>query len=142
MYIVQLLLISNFFMNFIKKLPVYLLGIIFIVFSLQFFAMIFTHAAMPPMSGLAEQYMGVLFQSGYVWVVKVLELVLGILILVPRTRRIALVLIAPICVNIFLSEVLIIQPPIIQMTPALLVVIFNAIGLYQYRESYMPMVRK
>lgn len=129
-------------MNFIKKLPVYLLGIIFIVFSLQFFVMIFTHASMPPMEGMAAQYMDVLFRSGYVWVVKVLELVLGILILIPRTRRIALVLIAPISINILLSELLIIQPPFAQMIPALLVVIFNIIGLYQYRVAYMPMVRK
>ncbi len=129
-------------MNFIKKIPVYVLGIIFVLFSLQFFVMVLTHTAMPEMPGMAGQYMNILFKSGYVWVVKVLELVIGVLILVPRTRRIALVLIAPICVNIFLSEILIIQPPFAQMVPAFLVVILNSIGLYQYRESYMPMVRK
>ena len=129
-------------MRFLKHIPVVLLAIIFIAFSIQFFVFVFLKLPMPPMSGLAAQYMGVLFESGYVWVVKFLELSIGIMLLIPRVRKLALVLIAPIALNIFLSEILIIQPPTGQMIPAFLVVILTAVGLYQYRASYMPMVQK
>ena len=129
-------------MNFLKKVPVYLLGIIFVVFSIQFFVMIFTHAAMPPMSQMAQTYMTLLFTSGYVWVVKVLELVIGIMLLIPRTQKLALILIAPIVVNIVLSEILIIQPPFAEMIPAFLVLILNFIAIYQRRASYMPIIQK
>ena len=128
-------------MNFLKKVPVYLLGIIFVVFSIQFFVMVFSHSAMPPMSPMAQTYMTLLFTSGYVWVVKVLELVIGIMLLIPRVQKLALILIAPIVLNIFLSEILIIQPPFGEMIPAFLVLILNVIAIYQRRASYMPIVQ-
>lgn len=130
-------------MKYLKKAPVYLLSLIFVVFSLQFFVMMFTGSAqMPPMNPLATDFMNVLFLSGYVWIVKTLELTLGILIAIPRTRNLALILIAPIVVNIFLVEILIVQPPFVQTIPALLVTISAIIAIYQRREVYMPMIRK
>ncbi len=128
-------------MKFIKKLPVILLGLIYALFSIQFFVMIFTGAAMPPMNQLATMFMTVWFISGFVFITKFIELVGGVLLLVPRTRALALIIMAPISVAIFLTELLIIQPPVLQMIPAMLVLVLNAIAIYQYRAKYLPIVR-
>ena len=125
-----------------KALPTVLLGLIFVIFSLQFFYMIFAGGDMPPMNPVASQFMYVLFSTGYVFVVKVLELSIGIMLLIPRTRRLALILIAPIVVNIILSEFLVVKPPIAQSIPALLVLVLNIVGIYQNRATYMPIVAK
>lgn len=97
---------------------------------------------MPPMNDMAVQFNTVMAASGYMYVVKVLELVIGIMLLIPRTRKLALVLIAPIVANILLAEFLIIQPPVVQMIPAFLIGILTIIGIYQHRAAYMPIVRK
>lgn len=98
--------------------------------------------AMPPMSEIASQFMYVFFSTGYIFVIKVLELVIGIMLLIPRTRRLALILIAPIVVNIFLTEFLVIKPPIAEAIPAILVLVLNVIGIYQNRSAYMSIITK
>lgn len=129
-------------MKFIKKLPVYLLGVIFIIFSIQFFVMIMTKAQMPPMNEMATQFMGVLFMSGFVWVIKVMELAFGILLVIPRTQKLGLILIAPIVVGIVLVEMLIVKMGVGPAVPGLLVLILTIIGIYQNRTSYMSIIQK
>jgi putative oxidoreductase len=129
-------------MKYLKKVPVVLLGVIFVIMSLMTFATIIFKIPLPPMQGLGADFMNIFFVSGFVYVVKVLELVIGIMLLIPRTKNLALILIAPIVVNIFLCEVLIIQPPVAEMIPAFLVLILTVIGIYQSRAVYMPMIAK
>lgn len=124
-------------MKFIKALPVYLLGIIFIASSLQFFYSMIWPTQMPEMSGVLLQYFTVLATTKYLLVVKICEFVFGILILVPRTRKLGLVLIAPIIVNIFLSEVLVAKTT----TAGIPLIILVAIALYQNRAAYLPMIQ-
>lgn len=68
---------------------------------------------------------------------KILEVVFGALMLVPRIRPLALVLIAHIVVNIFLYEVFIARA----LSIGVLLVILNVIALYQHRDAYRGMVR-
>lgn len=128
-------------MKFIKKLPVILLGLIFVIFSIQFAIMMIKGAAMPPMNVLATQFMGVWFVSGLVFIIKAIEFVCGVMLLIPRTRALALILIAPITVAILLIEILVVKAGFLAMIPALLIFIFNVIGIYQYRAKYLPIVR-
>jgi hypothetical protein len=77
----------------------YLLGLIFLIFGLNGF---FHFIPMPPPTGLAGQYMGALFVSKYLVVVFLLELIPAILLLVNRYVPLALTLLGPVIVNIFL----------------------------------------
>ena len=81
----------------------YLLGLIFFVFGLNGFIN-FIH--MPPPSGLAGQYMGALFQSHFLVVVFLLELIPAVLLLAGRYIPLALVLLGPVVANIFLFHAL------------------------------------
>ena len=84
-------------MKFIKNIPVYLLALIYLVFGSNHFL---HFIPMPPMAGDAGNFVGLLFTSGYLLVVKILEVTLAVLLLVPKTRAVALLLIAPISINI------------------------------------------
>jgi len=77
----------------------YLLGIIFLVFGANGFL---HFIPLPPPPGLAGQFMVALFASHYLVVVFLLELIPAILLLAGRYVALALVLLGPVIVNIFL----------------------------------------
>jgi putative oxidoreductase len=76
-----------------------LLGLLFLVFGLNGFL---HFIPMPPPSGLAGEYMGVLFVSHYLVVVFLVQVIGGALLLANRFVPFALILLGPILVNILL----------------------------------------
>lgn len=125
-------------MKFLKALPVYLVGIIFLLSSLQFFASLIWPMPIPEMTPIAAQFFTLLFATKYLLIVKICEFVFSILILIPRTRKLGLVLIAPIIVNIFLFETLVTNT----VFAGLPLLILAAIAIYQNRTAYLPMIAK
>ena len=80
-----------------------LLGLIFVVFGLNGFL---HFIPLPPPSGVAGQFMGALYVSNYFVVIFALQLVGGVLLLANHFVPLALVLLAPVIVNIFLFHAL------------------------------------
>jgi putative oxidoreductase len=78
-----------------------LLGLIFVVFSLNFWL---HFIPLPPPAGQAGVFIGAMYASGYLAVVKVLELTGGILCLIGRTT-LGLVFLVPIILNIILIDI-------------------------------------
>ena len=76
-----------------------LLGLLFLVFGLNGF---FNFIHMPPPTGLAAQYFGVLFISHYLVLVFLLQVAGGVLLLANRYVPLALILLGPVLVNILL----------------------------------------
>jgi hypothetical protein len=79
-----------------------LLGMLFTVFGLNGFLHFIPMGSVPPLAG---QFVTALITSHYMAVVFLLELVSGILLLLNRFVPFALVLLAPIIVNIVLFHV-------------------------------------
>jgi uncharacterized membrane protein YphA (DoxX/SURF4 family) len=79
-----------------------LLGLIFVVFGSNMFL---HFIPMPPPSGLAGQFFGALFQSGYIYAVGALQVIGGLLLLIGRFVPVGLVLLGPVIVNILLFHV-------------------------------------
>ncbi len=71
----------------------YILSLIFIVFGLNGLV---TFIPVPEF----HPFMELLVESGYLYLVKVLEIIGGVLLLFPRTVPLALVILTPIVVNI------------------------------------------
>ncbi len=122
-------------MNIAKQIPAFLLALVFIVFGLNFFL---HFLPMPPMDGDAGAFAGLLYKTGYLTVVKVLEVSIGILLLIKPTRALALLLIAPIAVNIMLFELCIAHKPGI----GVVLVLINAIGIILSKEKYLGIIAK
>jgi putative oxidoreductase len=80
-----------------------LLGLIFVVFGLNGFLQ-FIH--MPPPTGVAAQFFGAIFASHYYVVVFGVQIIGGLLLLLNRFVPLALVILAPVIVNIFFFHAL------------------------------------
>ena len=83
-----------------------LLGLIFLVFSLNYWL---KFIPIPPSAegSSAAMFMGALFGSGFLTLVKVLELLSAVLLLSGRYINLALTILGPIVVNILLFHVMI-----------------------------------
>ena len=85
-----------------------LLGLIFVVFSLNFWLQ-FMPIPMPPEGSAAANFMGAIYGSGFLTLVKVLELAGGLLLLSGRFVNAALAVLGPIVVNIALFHIFLAQ---------------------------------
>lgn len=92
----------------LNLLPSVLVGALFLFGGLNFF---FNFVAQPPMTGDPGIFMGIMMSSGMMTVVKVLEVIGGVLILVPSKRALGLTILAPITVNILLFELCLAHTP-------------------------------
>ena len=108
-----------------------LLGLVFLVFGLNGFLHFIPTGQLP--SGLAGQFLGVLFQSHYVYVVSALQVAGGALLLVNRYVPLALVLLGPVIVNIFFFHLLMEHTG---LPLAIVVVILWGIVFLRYRQSF------
>src|SRR5262249_28270553 len=108
-----------------------LLGLIFVVFGLNGY-LNFIPMGSPP-SGLAGQFLGVLFQSHYVYFVCAVQIVGGALLLVNRYVPFGLTLLGPVIVNILVYHLLM---DLKDIPLALVVTILWGIVAYRNRQYF------
>jgi hypothetical protein len=118
----------------IKHIPGYVLALVYLVFGVNFFL---HFIPMPPIDGNAGAFVGLLYSTGFLAFVKGLEISFGLLLLVPKTRALAYLLIAPISLNILLFEVFMAHQPGI----GVLLVVLNAIGIVVNKEKYISIIK-
>ena len=112
-----------------------LLGIILIIFGLNGF---FGFMPPPDVSGEAGKFLGALFESGYIFpVIAAVKLVAGIALLSNRFVALALVIFAPITVNIVLFHLCL---DLRGIGPGLVVFLLNLYLLFANREKYAGML--
>lgn len=122
-------------MNIVKQVPAYFLAIAFFVFGLNFFFPFMPKQPTP--TGDAGTFIGIIYSTGFLKIVKVCEIVFAILIALKPTRALGLLLMAPIVVNIFLYEIVIAHKPGIGV--ALVAII--TLAIYFAKEKYLPIIR-
>lgn len=120
-------------MKIVKIIATYLLALPFLVFGLNFF---FNFIPTPPMEGEAAAFIGVLVSTGFFAFLKVIEILLSIMLMVNFRRALALVLLAPIALNILLFELFIAGTPGI----GILLVLLNLFLLITNYSKYKPFV--
>jgi putative oxidoreductase len=116
-------------MKIVKQIPAILLGAMFVFGGAAF---LFKFAPEQPMTGDPETFMKLFGGTGYMTTIKVFELLFGILVLIPKTRALGLILLAPIVVNILLFELHIAKAPGIGVA----LVVVNALAIYLNKEKY------
>ena len=112
-----------------------LLGLIFLVFGLNFFLHFIPQ---PPMPAAAGAFAGAMFATGYLFtLVKVIEVTCGALLLAGRFVPLALALLAPIVINIVCFHAFLAP----QGMPLPLVVLALEVFLaWSFRGAYRPML--
>ena len=96
-------------MKILNRLAAALLGLVFVVFGANFFLK-FIPIPQPPEGSPAAMFLGGLFVSGMLAFVKVLEILGGILVAIPKTRNLGLLVLGPIIVNILAFHVFFFGP--------------------------------
>ena len=115
----------------------YLIGLIFLVFSLAFFFQFFE---MPAPEGAAGAFMGALFGSGYFFqMLKVFELLASIMLLTGLYRALGIAILAPITLNIFMFHAVLAQDGLPMGAFLFLGIIFLA---WAHRENFKGIFTK
>ena len=104
-----------------------LLGLLFIMSSV-FVLFHLVEMPPPPAGSAAAMFFGAFGPTGYLTFVKVLELIGGILVAIPRTRNFGLLILGPILVNILAFHVFVMKG-VGLMSPMIIVIVLLALYL-------------
>jgi putative oxidoreductase len=111
-----------------------LLGLIFFVFGLNFFLHFIPSGAAP--SGKAGEFLGGLFQSGYLFpLVKTIETAAGLLLLLGYYVQLVLVILMPISLNIFLFHSFL-EPGAAGLVISSLILVLQLFLAWRYQDYY------
>lgn len=122
-------------MKFVKLGARLILGLIYVVFGLNFFL---HFIALPPGPEAVNKLMGAFFESGYLFpFIKITEIVCGALLLLNLFSPLALIILAPITLNIVAVHAFL-DPAGVAM-PLAILVLHVFLGL-QYMRYYKPML--
>lgn len=114
------------------------LGLIYFVFGLNFFLHFIPTP--PSAGGVADAFLGGLFQSGYFFpMLKSIEVVLGALLLVGVFVPLALVILMPISLNILLFHAFLTPG---NATMGIVIVLVNLYLAWSYRDYYKPLFNR
>lgn len=109
-------------------------GLIYLVFGLNFFLHFIPMPPPPATPGVAENFTGGLFQSGYFFpMLKGIEVILGSFLLLNLFTPLSLVILAPISINILLFHAFL-APAGIGMS--ILIVMLHVYLFWAYRKSF------
>lgn len=112
-----------------------LMGLLFIFASVTYFLNLITP---PPMDGAIKTFNEGLAASGYFFtLLKVTELVCGILLLTGRFVPLVLVILSPIIINIFFVHLLLQREG---LPVAIFLVLANIFLAYCYRDAFKPLL--
>jgi putative oxidoreductase len=113
-----------------------LLGLIFVFFGSNAFL---RFLPMPPLpEGVAGLYLKAFFDSGYVYVIGGMQLLSGLLLLIGRFVPLGLTILGAIIFNIWAFHILMAPEG---FPPAVVVTLFWAFLVWQYRESFAGILR-
>jgi len=113
-----------------------LLGLIFVIFGLNYF---FQFIPLPPSTEAADNFMRALMATGYFFpVMKFIEITSGLLLLSGCFVPLALLLLAPILLEILLFHAFL-APSGLPM--GILLVVFEATLAWNYREAFAPIFK-
>ncbi len=112
-----------------------LLGFLFVVFGLLVLLKL-VPAPPPPEGSAAALFMGALAPTGYLTFVKVLEVIGGLLVAIPRTRNFGLLVLGPIIVNILAFHIFILKGARLFDPPLVLICVLAAFLLWSGRKAF------
>ena len=117
-----------------------LLGLVFVVFGLNFFLHFIPIPPLPEGSPAAA-FMGAAYTTGFLTFVKVLEILGGVLVAIPRTRNLGLLLLGPIIVNILAFHIFIVGAGLFDPV-IILITLLAAFLLWSERDAFCKLAIK
>jgi putative oxidoreductase len=129
-------------MKHIPTLAAGLLGLAFIIFGANFFLNFIPMPADPsPADAPHKLFMGALIPTGYLAFVKVLEILGGVLVAVPKTRNLGLLVLGPIIVNIFAFHVFLTKGAGLTDPPLVAIALLSGFVLFSERKTWLGLIK-
>lgn len=120
-----------------------LLGLAFLVFGANHFLNFIPMPEDPsPADAPHKLFMGALFPTGYLTFVKLLEILGGALVAVPRTRNLGLLVLGPIIVNILAFHIFLLQGARLMDPVTLTIVALALYLLWVERQAFAGLMRR
>lgn len=116
-----------------------LLGLVFVVLGSNFFLNFISNPPLEQGSPPAV-FMGAMYASGYLTLVKVLEILGGLLVAIPKTRNFGLLILGPIIVNILAFQIFLVGGKGLLQAPVILVTLLSAFLLWSERKSFAKLL--
>ncbi len=113
-----------------------LLGLLFIVFGLNFFLKFIPMPPGPPEGSPPALFFAALYPTGYLAFVKCLEILGGVLVAIPKTRNFGLLVLGPIIINILAFHVFLTKGAGLADPVVLLITILPLFLLWTSRNSF------
>lgn len=115
-----------------------LMGLLFLFASISYVLMVMGKFPMPPMEGPIKTFNEGLAASGYFMILlKITEFICGILLVTGRFVPLALVILSPIIINIFMVHLLLDRTG---LPIAAFLVLANIFLAYCYRDAFKPLL--
>lgn len=117
-----------------------LLGLIFVVFGLNFFL---KFIAMPPLDleSPAGKFIIAMATTGFFAFVKVLEIAGGVLVAIPKTRNLGLLILGPIVIVILAFNIFIAGGSAVFQPPVILSAALSAFVLWTQKDSWLQLLK-
>jgi putative oxidoreductase len=113
-----------------------LLGLLFIVFGLNFFFNFLPSPGNPPEGSPPALFFAALYPTGYLAFVKSLEVLGGILVAIPKTRNFGLLVLGPIIINILAFHIFLAKGAGLADPVLILITILPLFLLWTARNSF------
>ena len=127
-----------------EKLPIIaggLLGLAFVVFGSNHFLLFLTMGDPPAAGSPPALFFGAIYPTGYLSMIKVLEIVGGVLVAIPKTRNFGLLVLGPIVINILAVNLFLMGGMTAVLQPPVLVVsVLSAYLLWEGREKFLALL--
>lgn len=119
-----------------------LLGIAFVTFGANYFLHFIPMPADPsPANAPHQLFMAAIFPTGYLAFVKVLEILGGLLVMLPKTRNAGLLILGPILVNILAFHVFLTKGAGLLDPPLVLISLLAIFLLIVERKTWCSLVK-
>lgn len=130
-------------MKHLPNLAGALLGLLFVTFGLNFFLQFIPMPADPsPETAPHKLFMAALYPTGYLTFVKVLEILGGLLVALPKTRNVGLLILGPIVVNILSFHIFLTRGAGLFEPPVLLISALSLFLLFSERKAFAQLVKR
>ncbi len=127
-------------MKYATHIAAGLLGLVFIVFGLNFFLKFIPMPPGPPEGSPPALFMAALYPTGYLAFVKVFEILGGILVAIPKTRVFGLLVLGPIIINILAFQVFLAKGAGLTQPPVILITVLPLFLLWAKRDKFTALL--
>lgn len=126
------------YLKYLAPIAGVLLGLIFVASGL---VVLLKLVPMPPLpeGSPAAHFMSAFAPTGYLTFVKVLEVLGGLLVAVPRLRRLGLLVLGPILINILAYHLFVMKGEGLTQPPVLVIVALMACLLWVERKAFLAL---